>query len=81
MQTNANGEVAIKYFMQVPQHVVVGAHEYMFMVRGRICLAWIKPEDTNIVLAKKKGCCGGVIRSNVFQYATEQEVERWINNG
>lgn len=81
MNKNENGEVAIKYYITIPQHLVINGNEYMFMVRANICMAWVKSEDVGIVLSKIKTCCGGQTRRNIFRYASEDEIRRWENGG
>jgi hypothetical protein len=81
MVTNEAGDVAIRYYqttgryVQLPNH-----HEYVFVSKRNICLAWVKPEDVDKVLEITKTCCGGN-RNKVFFPATQQQVNIWTGQG
>lgn len=76
MIENENGEIAITYYQSVPKKVYVAGQLYIFGVRNRISICWIKKEHVDTVLSMKKKCCGGRTQSGVFRYTTEVELKR-----
>ena len=59
----------------------VNGHTYIFKTEANISLAWVAPGDVDAVLAMRGGCnCGGN-KKNLFLYANEADVRRWINRG
>lgn len=80
MITNTEGKVAIKYYQTIPHVLQVGKREYAFVVRARLCLSWIDPEQVSSVLKITKICCGNN-RRTVYSYATEQMVNIWTKGG
>jgi hypothetical protein len=77
---NDTGQVAVKYYQQIPKRVVVGEVLYIFSIRGQISMAWIAPEHLDRVLSAVGGCCGNK-KPGVFRLANESDVRRWTNNG
>lgn len=83
--TNEANEVALKYY-QPTQRVLVPANttptqtDYVFVCKANITLAWVKLDDVNNLLARRKNCCGGH-RKQTFFYANEDDVRRWTNGG
>lgn len=75
MQTNSSGEVALKY-LRGGQRLVNG---YVFIPKANISLAWVKPEDVQVMYNIKRGCCGN--KKRVIFPANEQDVRIWTNNG
>jgi len=81
MITDANGDVALRYYQTTGKYVRLGnGHEYVFMTKRNVCLGWVKPEDVDKILAITKTCCGGN-KSKVFSYATQQQVNLWTGTG
>lgn len=82
MQKNQDGWIALKYYQ--PQQVLVtrtpSRHDYVFVVQANISLAWIRPEDIDNILARRKECCNGHKRLT-YLYANEADVRRWTNRG
>jgi len=81
MQTNSNGEVALRY-MRGGQKLFQGkglSQGYVFIPKANISLAWVKPEDVEKMYRIKRGCCGSEKR--VIFPATEDAVRQWTNNG
>jgi len=76
MITNGDGWVAVKYLQQVPHVIQVRKNEYAFSVRHNINLAWIRPEDVDMVMQIRKECCGGSKRPK-YVFANELDVQRW----
>lgn len=79
-ETNAAGEVALRYYQTIPHTISVSGQQYAFVVRANICLAWIKPEHVAKVLSTTKRCCGNSVKT-VYHYANESDVRRWTNGG
>lgn len=78
MQTNSNGEVALRYRQSVSKVVTVGENGYAFIPRLHISLAWVKPEDVNKLLAMKHDCnCGGHSKHPEFHEASALDVQLW----
>jgi len=77
---DAEGNVAIFYYQTIPHVVGVGAnsdkHEYAFVVKNNYCLAWVRPEDVDRILAITKSCCGGN-RKPKYALATQYHVDIW----
>ena len=80
MATNENGEVAVAYWNTIPHVVSVMKHEYAFVVRANICLAWVQPEHVERLLAIKKDCCGGS-KKRAYRLENEDNTRRWTNGG
>lgn len=82
MQTNQDGWIALRYYQstQVLVQKTPSRHDYVFVPQANISLAWIRPEDVDNILARKKGCCGGHKR-NSYLYANENDVRQWTNKG
>jgi hypothetical protein len=79
-QTNNAGEVAITYYQQVQKFVEAHGSQYVFVVRGNISLAWVKPEDVDAILGILGGCCGQR-KPGVFRLSNDSDARRWTNNG
>lgn len=77
---NDAGEVAVAYYQTIPHVVGVSGYEYAFSVKANICLAWIKPEHVDRILAIKKNCCGNNSRY-VYRLEILDHVRRWTNGG
>lgn len=80
MITNEAGQTAIKYYQTIPHILQVGGKEYAFIVRAKICMAWIDPSHVDSVLSKVKICCGNNARK-VYRPANENDVRQWTNGG
>ena len=80
MITNSDGYVALKRYTTINKIVTVEGEQYAFITRANICMAWIKSDHVNAVLAIKKVCCGGNKRSQ-FRYANENDARRWSAGG
>ncbi len=74
---NEDGDVAVAYVQTVPHTVRVHGREYAFVVKHNICMAWIKPQDVDIVSSMLKKCCGG---QHTLGYRLENggNVRRWM---
>lgn len=79
-ETNDRGDTALRYYQTIPHTIVVSGHQYAFVVRANICLAWIKAEHLEKVLSTTKICCGNSAKK-VYHYANESDVRRWTNGG
>ncbi len=79
-ETNEDGWVALKRFQTINKLITVSGEQYAFQTRFNICMAWVKPEHVGQVLAIKKVCCGGNIKTQ-FRYANAMDVHRWNNGG
>lgn len=81
--TNEAGQVAIRYYQPAPVLVqkTPSGTDYYFDVRAAISLAWVKPEDVDNIIQRKrmKECCGGP--RSPFDYANEAAVRIWTNRG
>lgn len=75
MQTNAEGQVALKHMRRGRALI----HGYVFVTQANVCLAWVNPEDVDKLLQVKHGCCGS--KKPVIFYANESDVRRWTNRG
>ena len=76
-----NGDnTAIAFYQTIPHTIKANGHEYAFVVRANICMAWILNGDVPAVLALTKICCGGN-KKTVYRYANESDVRRWTNGG
>ena len=85
MITNGQNEVALKFYQPqarvlVPANTTPTQTDYVFLCKANITLAWVKPEDVDNLLARKKTCCGGNQRPR-FLHANEDDVRRWTNGG
>jgi len=80
MVYNDDGWVALKRFQTINKLVIVGDEEYLFATRANICMAWIRPEHVDQVLAIRRVCCSGT-KKPMFTYANEDDVRRWTNGG
>ena len=81
MIVNEEGQVAIRRIPPRDQYVRLGNdHEYVFKVNHDISISWVNEEDVPAVLAITVGCCGGR-KKNVFIYADDVHLNRWINGG
>lgn len=85
MITNAAGEVALKYYQPtqrvlVPEETTPTKTAYVFVCQANITLAWVKPDDVDSLLSRRKNCCGGHKRQ-LYYYANEDDVRRWTNRG
>ena len=79
-QTNELGQVAVKYYQQVPKRVEVSGNLYIFGIRAHISMAWVEPEHVQSILNIRGGCCGQK-NAGVFRLANEDDVRRWTNGG
>lgn len=79
-QINDAGQVAVKYYQQIPKQVKVMGTLYIFGIRAQISMAWINPEHVDSVLSIRGGCCGAK-KPGVFRLANEADVRRWTNGG
>ena len=75
---NEKGEIAVAYYQTIPHYLKVNGTTYGFAVNRNICLAWIKPEDINMVLSTAKACCGGQKRT-VYRLEHEAHVRRFVD--
>jgi hypothetical protein len=83
MQTNEQGQVAIRRYRQNQRQVIVDQATkkfYLFRPQHNICLAWVDPEDVDKILAIKRKCCGGA-GSPEFYLADEYAVRVWTHGG
>jgi hypothetical protein len=71
-----NGQVAIKYFQQIPQNVQIGQDHYTFWVKSNVCMAWVKKEHVKQVLDITKTCCRGN-KTHPYKLANELDVRLW----
>lgn len=77
MITNENGQVALVYAQNIQKLVEVDGHQYVFVVKYNICLAWVAPADVAKILAiTGRGCCGNK-HALQFAYATTSQVQVW----
>ena len=83
MITNPAGEVAMRYFNNIPKYIMLGnKHEYLFTQHKYGSYAWIKPEDVGKILAVMHDChCGSSAPKPAFRLATQQEVNLWTGQG
>jgi len=83
METNAQGQVAMKYRMTTPHAFKVNGTAYQFIVRAQICMAWIQPEHVEIVKSlRHKSChCGSPRLHADYVLANGDDVRRWTNGG
>lgn len=79
-ETNENGWVALKRYQTIPQVITVRDEQYAFQCRFNICMAWVRSEHADQVLALTRMCCGGN-RKSMFRYASALDVHRWTNGG
>lgn len=78
MQTNEAGQVALRYRQTVQKYVKVGDHEYVFVPKTHVSMAWVAPEDVSKLLALMHDCnCGGHSKHPEFHEATELDVQLW----
>ena len=80
MVENDDGMIAVKGYQSRPRKVRVGDDIYIFTVRARISMCWVRPEHLERVLSEKKTCCGGN-RRRLFLIANESDVRRWTQGG
>jgi len=75
-----DGQTAIDYYQTIPHVVEAHGHEYAFVVRADICMAWILNGDVDAILAVTKVCCNNHPK-RVYRLANEDDVRRWTNGG
>ena len=80
MEYNNNGWIALKRYQTINKVVTVGKEQYAFCTSHNICMAWVKPEHVNQVLAVQRVCCSGSKKSQFF-YASETDVRRFEHGG
>ena len=56
MITNDGGWVAVKRLRLNQKYVKVRDREYVFIPKNNICLAWVHPDDVQVLLNLKEGC-------------------------
>jgi len=82
MIKNNLGQVAVAFYMNRAQRVVVGERQYIFVPRGTVSMAWINEEDVPALLEKKKTCrCANSSPTSLFRLATQQMVNIWTGQG
>ena len=83
METNDQGQVAIRYRMTTPHNVFIGETRYPFIVRFNICMSWINPEHVETIKKMKhKSChCGSGNSHPQYMEANEEVVRRWTIGG
>ena len=76
MVKNAAGKVALFYIEPAPhfEHLPNG-HEYVFIVKKAISLAWVEEGDVEALLGIHGGCCGG--KQLIYRVASEAQVRIW----
>ena len=80
MQTNANGQIAVKRLRQNQKLVKINKEKfYVFAPKHNVCLAWVDPEDLDFILSLEGGCCGG--KKKEFWLATSTDVRRHLHGG
>jgi len=81
MITNDDGWIALKHRQptQVLTKKTPSGHDYVFVPKANISMAWVRPDDVDNLLARKSGCCGNKKKS--YTYANEDDVRRWTNGG
>lgn len=81
MIKNSSGDVAMTYYQNTGYHAQLGnGHEYLFVTHRNVCMAWVKEEDVQKMLAVVKTCCGGNTRP-IFRLSSQQEVNLWTGSG
>lgn len=73
---NEEGLIAVRWNTLTQKYVEMGPHEYLFVIRDNIALAWIYPEDVDRIISMTGGCCGG--RALLCHPANELDVKRWL---
>lgn len=80
MIENEDGQVALAYYQPVPQVIMVGSTRYFFDTKRAVSLAWVNKEHVPNILGITKSCCGGR-KTPAFRYATQSQVNVWLNIG
>jgi len=83
METNAQGQVAMKYRATTPHAFKVNGTGYVFTVRAHICMAWIQPEHVEIVKGlRHKSChCSNPRIHPDYVLCSADDVRRWTVGG
>lgn len=77
MITNEQGQIALVFGQNVQKLVEVNGHQYVFVVKSNICLAWVNAPDVASILAiLGRGCCGHRAVPQ-FAYASASQVQVW----
>jgi len=75
---DANGKVAMRYLTPIQKYIMLGnKHEYVFIPRYSVSLAWVDEADVELILSvPKSSCegCGGSARSNGFILANQASI-------
>lgn len=78
------GKVALRYMTPIQKYVQLGnKHEYVFIPRFSVSLAWVDEEDAITLLTTqpaKKSCCGGALATS-FMLATQTVINCHTNGG
>jgi hypothetical protein len=79
---DANGKVAVRYLTPIQKYIQLGnKHEYVFIPRFSVSLAWVDEEDATTLLTTqpaKQACCGGA-QATSFILATQTMINCHTN--
>lgn len=79
---NEQGQVFLRYMQESPMVVSCNGHEYAFVIRGAVTMAFVDPTDVDCLLGVRKGCnCNGGSKKNVIFLADERHAKMWIAGG
>jgi hypothetical protein len=82
MVTDADGNVAVRYYQNSPKTIQVNGRTYNFVFQNKyVTMAWVLPEDVDTVLAITHKCCPGSGPKHIFRLASQQEVNLWTGVG
>lgn len=73
MITNSEGQIALRYYQNIPKYFQVGKHEYVISIQYNVAMLFVYPEDVDVFLGMKGGCCGKQ-KTGIFWLATERDM-------
>ena len=78
---NNNGETALRYRQDTGKLIRMGdGTEYLFITKANACIAWVKPQHVDQVLAMRHQCCGNNMNV-MFKKTNELTAYRWLGLG
>jgi hypothetical protein len=67
-------KVALVYYQPIQKLIEnVNGHAYYIDPKWNVPLVWVEPEDVDVMLSLRGGCCGG--NRQLFHIANEMEIK------
>jgi len=77
MIKNDAGETAVRYSEPIQKYIRVGNHEYVFIPRLGVSMAWVAEESVQpLINMVQSGCCGAAMKR--FFLANEEAANLWL---